>query len=117
MRALETEDYGAAAKFRDSGAGLLGWWHGVDITDYLQSYSVERDKMHDYAYGVNGDQLVYKQPEREEEEEEGQLDESDETIAEAAEKVYKRYNSSRDGETWTFGWHIVHRERVGGRER
>lgn len=71
LRALETEDYGAAAKFRDSGAGLLGWWHGVDITDYLQSYSVERDKMHDYAYGVNGDQLVYKQPEREEEEEEG----------------------------------------------
>ena len=70
LRALETEDYGAAAKFRDSGAGLLGWWHGVDITDYLQSYSVERDKMHDYAYGVNGDQLVYKQPEREEEEEE-----------------------------------------------
>ena len=69
LRALETEDYGAAAKFRDSGAGLLGWWHGVDITDYLQSYSVERDKMHDYAYGVNGDQLVYKQPEREEEEE------------------------------------------------
>ncbi|CAL6428408.1 unnamed protein product [Bathycoccus prasinos] len=70
LRALETEDYGAAAKFRDSGAGLLGWWHGVDITDYLQSYSIERDKMHDYAYGVNGDQLVYKQPEREEEEEE-----------------------------------------------
>ena len=27
--------------------------------------------MHDYAYGVNGDQLVYKQPEREGEEEEG----------------------------------------------
>ena len=70
LRALETEDYGAAAKFRDSGTGLLGWWHGVDITDHLQSYSIERDKMHDYAYGVNGDQLVYKQPEREEEEEE-----------------------------------------------
>ena len=61
LRALETEDYGAAAKFRDSGAGLLGWWHGVDITDYLKSFSIEREKMHDFAYGVNGDQLVYKQ--------------------------------------------------------
>ncbi len=67
LRALETEDYGAAAKFRDSGAGFLGWWHGVDITDYLKSYSMDRDKVHDFAYGVNGDQLVYKKPELAEE--------------------------------------------------
>ena len=64
VKALEQEDYGAAAKFRDSGAGLLGWWHGVDITDYLNNNNNNSiNKTNDETeipYAINGDQWVYK---------------------------------------------------------
>ena len=110
LRALETEDYGAAAKFRDSGAGFLGWWHGVDITDYLKSYSMDRDKVHDFAYGVNGDQLVYKKPELAEE---GESNESRNNG-----KPPKKFTKGTIGHgvrgRW---WALRFRERAGGRER
>jgi hypothetical protein len=31
--AVESEDYAAAAKFRDAGAGLTGWWSGRGATE------------------------------------------------------------------------------------